>query len=457
MKKIIIICLLHHFIATEDITDEFKNQIIDQEITRSEIIQTSSDKKYPTIWTKPLIIDSNNHDFDDQNSIKFDNNVIYKPAANYIYPVIYANYAAAIIVNKDNITIDLSGYNFSFHPPATSNFMINNPTYGIAVYPGVKNLRIISTNPNGNNERTHQGSITNFTGYAIFASGSRQSYNSYDIYALMIKNLLIDNLLITQNTNGIYLENCFNPTISNCNIIYNYSSRTTHGIYFSYVLNGLIDQCQINQNLSYTDVYGVLLEDTSNVMVRNSSMNANQSIRTGSARGLSLNASLASPASYDNTIINCTAHRNLCANAEHQTSIGFHISHLSRINTIQNCSSSHSGYSQLSHNAMPPTTPPTSFGFFIDGSNFNTITGNTASYHASAGFFDAALASTSFYTSNIGSFCGPEYKGPNFVVSVPNSSTQVGPLQTTNLYANDVSAFTGSGPQLVNLSITPFS
>ncbi len=399
------------------------------------------------IWTKPLIIDNNNRDFDSTNIIKFPGNITYKQDPNYNYPWIYINYPAAIIVNKDNIVIDLAGYSLSYQAPATSSFLISNPTYGIAVCQGVKNLKIISSTPQNSNQETHKGSITNFTGFAIFASGSRQSYNNYDIYSLMIKNMMIDNLLITQNKHGIYIENALNPTITNTDVIYNYSPQIGYGIFFSYIFNGLIDGCHVNENWSYTDIFGMYLEDTTNLTVQNSQANSNRSLKSGNATGIVLTASTASAASSDNLIKNCTANRNLCANVSGRSSIGFALRNLSRHNVVQYCTSLNSG--TTTNNSIPPLIAPTGVGFQLDSSSLNTISNNTSGFHADLGFNDTAVVSSSFFTSNTSM-----YNGTNYAITVPNrTGGGASSLAVTNLYSNDTSAATGAGPLYANYSI----
>lgn len=470
MKKIIFLLLsVSIFVAAQSVfaltelcpdKDEyqdvanFRQQIETEDFLRAEItkpIEASkpADIKKSITWTKPLIIDNNNKDFDGINSYTLPCDIIYKPDSNYNYPFIYNNYPAAIIVNKDNFTIDFNGYNLNFQAPVTSNFMINSATYGISIYQGVKNLKIISTTPNGSNQQTHKGSITNFTGYAIFGSGSTQSYNSYDVYSLRIKNLMIDNLFITQNINGIFLENALNPSITNTNIIYNYSPRILYGIYFSNILDGLIDSCAINQNWSYSDVYGFFLQDTSNLTVQNCKANVNRSLKNGNSTGFWLGSSLLSIVdSSANVIQNCIANRNLCANVENVSAIGFHITNDSHHNTISNCISEMTGHTTSWAAAPEPITAPDGIGFKLHSTNFNNISGNFSAYHQTCGFYDSASISSSFFTANTA-----QLNLINYQVTVPNHLAAPGPLATTPIYLNDVTAFTGSGPQLTNLSV----
>jgi hypothetical protein len=448
MKKIIFLLLLPLCMQADFAdTDEYSTKA--PAITKPIDTPKAAEVQKTIVWTQPLIIDNNNKDFDGITSFTFPCNIVYKPDSNANIPFIYTNFAAAIIVNKDNFTIDFNGYNLNFQAPATSNFMINSATYGISIYQGVKNLKIISTTPNGSNQETHKGSITNFTGFAIFGSGSTQSYNSYDVYSLRIKHLMIDNLLITQNINGIFLENALNPTITNTNIIYNFSPRILYGIYFSNILDGLIDSCNVNQNWSYTDVYGLFLQDTSNLTVQNCQANVNRSLKNGNATGFWLGSSLLAFAeSSANTITNCTANRNLCAFVEGVAAIGFHITNLSHHNTITHCISQLTGNTTSWAGTPPPLTLPDGVGFQLDSTDFNTISNNFSGYHLTYGYYDSAPISSSFFTANTG-----QLNAANYQVTVPNHLGAPGPLATTQIYLNDVTAFTGSGSQLVNLDV----
>lgn len=388
-------------------------------------------------WTKPLIIDSNNHDFDTVSTFKFQENITYKPSQQYVYPLTYTDYPAAIIIAKDNITIDFAGYALSLDPSSASNFMVNNPTYGIAVYQGVKNLKIISTNQN------KKGTISGFCGYAIYANGLNQSYNNYDMYSNMIKNLIIDNLLITQNINGVYIAHAIDINVSNLDIIYNYAPRIVTGIYCLDILSGVIASCKTNQNFSYTDVFGVVLQDTTDVQVTRCQANANRSLKHGSAIGFLITA-LTAIKSAGNQITSCIANRNLCSLIAGKKAIGFSIKNLSHHNSIEDCTSFLSSHIP----GIPSGTHPMGIGFEIDNGFFNQINRNRSGYHDTYGFSDTALISSSFWSQNVSMLNTTS----NYNVAVPTNTGPIA-LPVTLLYAADLNAFTGSGPQLVNLSV----
>jgi hypothetical protein len=444
MKKIVlIILLLPNFIqAASEQSDIDHNNTNPHEIimTEEDLNNLRADLIPPkpnSTWTKPLIIDANNHDFDTMSVLRLENNIVYNPGQRYVYPSAYSDYPAAIIIAKDNMTIDLNGFNLSLDPSSAANFLTNNPTYGIAVYQGVKNVKIISSGP-----ITRKGSISGFSGFAIYITGTIQNYNTYDIYSNFVKNIIIDNLLITQNINGIYILNALAATISNTNIIYNFSSRIVFGILYVNVLEGLIDSCKINQNFSFGDIFGVCLQDTNNVTVQNSEANYNRSFQSGNATGMIITATAAGLLSASNKISNCLANRNLCSFVNGKKSVGFNINNLSHHNAIENCSS-------FLCNHVPGIGSATTqgIGFQIDNAGLNQIHNNRSGYHETYGFSDTATISTSFWTSNSGLFNNIT----NYNVTVP-THTGSAPLSTIIVTPNDLSAYLNAGPVLANIS-----
>lgn len=414
-----------------------------------------ANKRPQSVWTNPLIIDANNHDFDNLSVVKFTENIVYKPTPQYVYPSPYTYYQAAIIVAKDNVTIDLSGFNLSLDPSSAANFLTYNPTYGIAVYQGVKNLKIISS-INTSASNSIKGSISGFSGYAIYAYGITQSYNTYDIYSNYIKNLTIDNLLITQNINGIYILNGIQPTISNTNVIYNYSPRALFGIYLSNVLNGQIDTCKVNQNFSYSDVCGIYLQNTISFNVIDSEINFNKSLQNGDTTGVLITGN-APKSSLGNEIRNCNTTRNLCAYTATNKSVGINIQNISFYNVITGCRSALCSHSPLFPGATAPITPPTGIGIQINGGKSNQIFNNEATYNDTYGFSDTLLpASASFWSKNTAALNGDGTN--NYNVNVPTSTFPfVTPLPTTKIYLDNLDAVTGAGPLLVNIEVLPVS
>lgn len=437
MKKILCIILLFSNIITAEIdidtedNDEI-SQLDQQEFRLDNIVQ-----KPTTTWTKPVILDASYP----TNTYTLESNTIYKPAPFYNYPQTYSSYPAAIIIAKDNITVDLAGCNLSLDPSSAGNFLLNNPTYGISVYQGVKNVRIVSSTP------IQKGSISGFSGAAIYINGSAQSFNNYDIYSNMVKNVTILNLLITQNINGIYIANALRANVIDTDIIYNYSARVVYGIYCSNILEGLIQNCQIDQNLSFTDIYGIYLNDTTNFTVKNSQMNGNRSFQNGNATGLLITASSALT-STANQISNCFANRNLCSFVTGKKCIGFNINNLSHHNVIERCNAYACTHGPLYPGTTTPVTYPQGIGFQIDTGQFTQMDSNRSGYNDTYGFYDTAAISSSFWTNNTGIL----NTTANYNVTVP-TSTGSEPLPTIILYPNDLTAYVGSGPVLENIEV----
>ncbi len=96
MKKIaLIILLLPSLIKSEQ--QKIENQInnLEQNIQMLDEINDASNNlrvdaivppKHNLTWLKPIIIDKNNHDYDDLSTIKLEGNVVYKPGLKYPYP-----------------------------------------------------------------------------------------------------------------------------------------------------------------------------------------------------------------------------------------------------------------------------------------------------------------------------------------------------------------------------------
>lgn len=408
----------------------------------TDLLSQATPIKPSSIWAQPLIIDNNNPEFNNKSVFKFEDNILYKPSAQYTYPIAYNSYPAAIIIAKDNVTIDLAGFSLSLDPSSASNFLTNNPIYGISVVPGVKNVKIISSS-----SLEQKGSIFGFSGFAIYIYGMTQSYNTYDVYSNMVKNIVINNLLITQNINGIYILNSLEASISNTNIIYNYSPRPLFGIYYSNVLNGHITSCRINQNFTFSDVCGIALQDTINITVQNCETNANRSVKNGNATGILITGSSSSSSSA-NELLNCHATRNLCAYLTGKKSIGFSINNGSFHNVIENCRAALCSHSPSYAGTPAPTIPPQGIGFQLNGANSNQVFNNQAAYNDTYGFADSLLPSTSFWTKNMAIL----NILANYHVTLPSGSGTE-PLPTLVLYLNDLDGFTGAGPQLVNIEV----
>lgn len=412
---------------------------IDDQISTEKIIR--ADLSTTTIWTEPQIINDKNP----IDIIRFTNNVVYHPGKMYFYPSYYQSYAAAIIIDRDNVTIDLAGFNLSLDGRSASSFLTNNPTFGIAITAGTKNVRIISSG-----STNCKGSISGFTGYAIYALGSTQIMNSYDIYQNYIQNIQINNLLLTSNASGIYLSDVLQATISNTDAVYNFSSRPSYGIYCTNVLQSSIQNSNFNQNWSWATIIGMYLEDTINCSITKCQASYNRSLKHGDAIGMQLTGTSPS-SSLVNTISECIANSNLSSYTSGAQSIGYYINRGSHTNIISNSQTFYNSHGP-SFGSIPPLITPKGYGIKLEQSNNNQIIKNQSGYHSHYGFLDISLLSSSFFTSNVSIFNATA----NYVIDIANG-TGSEPLPVLTIYQNDLSVYNYTTPLYENLSILPGS
>lgn len=396
------------------------------------------------VWQGPLIIDNNNRFFDTQSTITFQENVIYDPGQNYTYPVDYQDYPAAIIVAKDDITINLNGFNLSLAARSATNPSINRPVHGISIMPGVNNLKIISSTT-----IFQTGSISDFSGYGIYGKGLVQSFSN-NIHENLIQNVFIQNLLIYNNLGGISLSNVLQTIIDAVAISYSFGIRDTYGIVFNYVLNGAILDSKINQNYSTTgNVIGISMTNTVNTVINNCAVDNNRTLRTtstigGNSTGI-LITSTTGYVSRDNKVQNTSVVGNICAYATGNQCAGIIISGGSSFNFIDNCT--------IASNAYGPVFPgvaPTTYGILIDSPSLqNIINNNNVGYHTSYGIIDTSTLSSSLFTRNVCIFNGTNYSA----TVVTGAGPTTGPLPSTVVYPGDLTAYTGGGPVWQNVEV----
>jgi hypothetical protein len=359
-----------------------------------------------TTLTAPIIIDDSNSVFAKSSRLIFSENVIFKPASNYTYSSTYTNYPAAIIVAKSNIIIDLAGYTLSLDQTTSTS----KTFHGIAIMPGVENVKIISSSSPEN-----KGIITGFYGYGIYASGSAKNHTILNTFAGNIKNVFIDNLLLTENKSGIYMNNVIRPIITDVQTIYNYATTNVYGIYFSNVTDGMIKDNIINLNTSFLDVYGIYAYDTIGVMIESVQTNFNKSNKTGNAYGIAITGS-SLQTSCGNKIFQCKASANACAMITGKESVGFLLGTYSHHNVIEKSLALAQTYNPNTVDAPTITTYPKYYGIKITNSTCNQITENRCAYN-SYGFIDTAKFSSSCYIGNVGLL----NKIANYTISVTNS------------------------------------
>jgi|GEM_PF-1351882 len=393
-------------------------------------------------WNTPLIIDNNNEFFNTISTIKFEENIVYKPSLSYRYPPAYIDCPAAIIIAIDNITIDLAGFNLSLDPASAPGFLNSNPIYGISIAPGVKNTKIISST-----SLDKKGSISGFPGFAIFGEGNYPSFN-FNKYDSMINTVIIDNIVMLSNLGGISMTHALQVEISNVDIYYSFGSRIIYGIYFENVLNGLIKETTVNQNHSYLDVVGIYLLDTVGILINKCTAGFNRSLQYGYAVGMQITGSSLTT-SHDNTISNCVANGNLCSYVTARESVGILINGDSTNNYLYNNITNSNSFGPVFNGATPPITNPKGYGIKLDSTFKNQIYNNTAGYNGDYGFYDSAAISTSFFSKNTALF-----NDFNYDVTIETSAITIGPLPTVVLYQYNLATYTGSSTLLENIEIT---
>jgi len=104
----------------------------------------------------------------------------------------------------------------------------------------------------------------------------------------MIKNIPINNLLLTQNALGISITHAARITIGYTHIIYNFNLQTFYGILLSNSIDGSINSCKINLNSSPNDIFGIYLSDTMGIFIQDTQANFNKSTLLGSSVGITI-------------------------------------------------------------------------------------------------------------------------------------------------------------------------
>ena len=324
-------------------------------------------------WDYPLNITTSTTG----NVFTLSENIVFSTIANITAE------SAAIVVGKDNVTIDLGGQTLS--TTVTGNFV-----HGIYIKPGIKGTQIISSTQNVNNK----GIIQDFKGYGIYIAGSSGS---------TVKNTSIDNISCAYNSKGLYAEYAHDISITNSNFIANTSSSVlVHGIYMANIKNALISNVKANANntSAAANAYGIYFENATNSIIEHSSADLNFSTGTGgSAYGIYITSTV-SATSSSNSIVSSTANENYCAatNTANQEAVGIMLTtnaSTTTSNTISSCTTQRNVFTGST------ATNPNGYGIKINGINNNMIKGCTSSYNKTNGILDTAVnTSTNTYHSN---------------------------------------------------------
>lgn len=412
-------------------------------------------------WTHPLHIRNSDSRFDGVNIIRIKENIVFKPNANAACPEVPAQ--AAIIVEKDDMTIDLSGFaivmdgqNLVPNPPTThpASSCVDPgciaAVHGIHIKPGVKNTRIISSQ----DQNTHtRGSFKKFTGFGIYIEGGTTPQTK-------VEEVFINNIRIYNCYNGIFAQHASNINVTRTEANNNFNYNTVYGMQFVDVSEIYIVGSQASSNISCNDVYGMYFEDTCNSLIEESETSKNRSTGTGSVYGMHVTAT--SPTtSFTNTIRNCKVSSNLCSDDSSAECVGIFLgstdgsSHEGTAhNTIENCTI-------MANNFSGDTSPPNAHGIKHDHANFNEINNNKVGFNANtapmgssnSGIVDTSTTgSTNLFTSNVSFFNG--YQGSDnysIVFKKNNGGTQ--DFKATIIYAANLEGIATNTPTLGNLDV----
>lgn len=411
-------------------------------------------------WNYPLIISDSDTTFAGVNVIKLQENIVYKPANSATCDP--SGNLAAIIINKDNMIIDLSGFSlilddsllspsFKNTCPATTANCATPPACttiinGIMISPGVKNTQIVSSSYQNSSTR---GTITDFNGFGIVINGNSASGSRID-------NTQILDININHCFGGISAQYASDLKIQRTCTNNNCAFSSVYGMKFQNISNLFIADSESNGNSSCGNVWGMYLQDTINAIILNSQTSLNLSEYDGSAYGIYLTASSATT-SCQNKIKNCQSNKNTCSNAAGAQAVGIYLGSNSPgtfagtfNNVVEKCTA-------MSNSITGTTTPPNAYGIKIENSNYNEILKNNIGLNGTTGIFDTLQTfpngSTSAFTSNVSFFNG--YLGANnySIFFLKNLSSPLEPFKATILYASNLQGINTTDITLGNLDL----
>lgn len=412
-------------------------------------------------WDYPLIISDSDPKFKDVNVIKFQDNIVFKPNSMGLCPNPSVP-AAAIIVQKDNMTIDLSGFSLilddSLLTPAydqdlcpSSSDCSTPPSclinvHGIIIAPGVKNTQIVSSAYQ--NSSTHSA-IKDFTGYGIYAQGTTTAGQK-------VENVTIHDIHINDCFGGILAEHTNDMKVLRCQTNNNCSFNPVYGMKYVDVTNLTITESESSSNDSCGDVWGIYMEDTNNTLVQNSQISMNKSHNDGSAYGIHITAT--SPTSSStNHIKNCMINKNTCSSAITAQANGILLTSTNPALFSGTAHAKIEGCSILNNGVSGSSQPPVGYGIQIHGSNYNEINKNKVGLNATTGIYDTFQTfpngSTSLFTSNVAFFNGTAGT-PNYSIKFTKNLTgALEDFRATILYAANLQGINTTDVTLGNLDI----
>lgn len=353
--------------------------------------------------------------------------------------------SAAIVIGKDNVTIDMCGQTLYLDSSITATVI-----HGIYIKPGIKGTQIISSTQNVN----YKGIVQDFTGYGINLIGTTGA-------STVVKHTNIDNVACSYNAQGIHAEFADNTSITNSGCIGNtHTTDSAYGIYMKDVNDTTINNVACNGNYSGKNAYGIYLENSVNATAENCTANANYSTATvagafGSSYGIHITSSGASTvSSSSNNLINCIANENYHTSntgVTDQESAGIILtkvtaaSSTTEANNIENCTTR--------RNISKAGTAAIALGYGIklNTSDKNEIKSCVSSYNTTTGIIDLLSQSTSFFTSNL-CFHNASNYNINFKVQL-GTGTGTSQIRTVKIYVGDHIALENALQGYANIEI----
>jgi parallel beta-helix repeat protein len=346
-------------------------------------------------WDYPLVIDTNTTG----NIFKLNQNILFKPTADTL-----TTENSAIVITKDNVTIDLYGQTLLLDP---SSIELSTAVCGIYIGAGVKGTQIISST-----QDIHQkGTILDFTCSGITLDGNSVS---------IIKHTTINNINCSDNANGVYGQYCDDIYITNSHFIGNFhASNSAYGVYLKNVTDTNIESVTSSGNFSGKNAFGIYLENSINGDLKDCTANGNYSIATvtgsdpeilGSSYGIQITSSgTSTDSSSSNNIINCITNENYHVSntgVPNQESVGIILTKAvganskTKNNNIENCTA------RRNMSSTGTDGIALGYGVKLNDSSKNEVTTCRASYNTTAGIIDTLSASTTYFTSNLCFFNG---------------------------------------------------
>jgi len=249
--------------------------------------------------------------------------------------------SAALIVDRNNITIDLNNQIIWCNSTTAS-------IHGIHIKAGVEHVTI------------KNGTIVGFTGEGIFIEGTDASTNK-------VSNIRIENIKLISNSNGIIANYVHNATLVNVEVHDSTSSSNVHGIHFSDSDSVSIkDSSSIRNTTSSNSKYvnGMRFTRCKVSNMTNCNCNNNQATGSGAGDATGIYITDTTDDNTSNTITDCHCNGNVSTSGDAH---GIHLQTCDLVH-IKNCT-------MTSNRAI--TAAKSSYGLRLQDADNTTCEGNT--------------------------------------------------------------------------------